>query len=142
MKVSRRLLSRAHIDENRHRAYLKGWDFNTGEPIGEGETMTTLKVEFRKQLTVLRGDEYRALQTSAETDMRGQADQARYFIVEGLKSRGLLDDTDTALGKLVDRILSLAVSLEVTPKRIEEMVFEEMTRRVEEELNATSKLAG
>ena len=101
--------------------------------------MTTKPRKFKRQITVLRVDEYEALAASAEADIRGEADQARYFIVEGLKSRGLLVDTATALGKLVDDVCSLAVSLEVTPKRIEEMVDEERTRRFEEELNATSK---
>ena len=94
--------------------------------------MTTKPREFKRQITVLRVDEYEALAASAEADIRGEADQARYFIVEGLKSRGLLDDTDTALGKLVDRVVnlvddvvSLAASLEVTPKQIGDMVTKE-----------------
>jgi hypothetical protein len=107
-----------------------------------GDTMTTKPRKFKRQITALRDDEFSALEDAAEKDMRLEADQARYFIVEGLKSRGLLDDTDTALGKLVDRVLSLAGSLEVTPKRIQDMVTKEAMRRLEEEDDATSKLAG
>tara|TARA_Y100000310_G_C20383011_1_gene669057 strand:+ start:465 stop:779 length:315 start_codon:yes stop_codon:yes gene_type:complete len=104
--------------------------------------MTTKPRKFKRQITVLRVDEYEALAASAEADIRGEADQARYFIVEGLKSRGLLDDTDTALGRLVTDVVRLAVSLEVTPKRIQDMVTKEAMRRLEEEDDATSKLAG
>jgi len=60
--------------------------------------MTTKPRKFKRQLTALRlvgvpiqDDEFSALEASAEADIRGVADQARYFIVAGLKSRGLLD---------------------------------------------------
>ena len=104
--------------------------------------MTKKLRKFKRQITALRDDEFSALEDAAETDMRLEADQARYFIVEGLKSRGLLDDTDTALGKLVTDVVRLAESLEVTPKRIQDMVTKEAMRRLEETDDATSKSAG
>ena len=104
--------------------------------------MTKKPHKFKRQLTPLKADEYQALKASAEADMRLSGEQARYLIVEGLKSRGLLVDTATALGRLVTDVVRLAESLEVTPKRIQDMVTKEAMRRLEEEDYATSKLAG
>ena len=46
---------------------------------------------YKRQITALRDDEFSALEDAAEKDMRGEADQARYLIVEGLRRRKLLD---------------------------------------------------
>ena len=46
---------------------------------------------FKRKITVLSEVEARALEDSAERDIRGEADQVRYLIVEGLRRRKLLD---------------------------------------------------
>ena len=54
--------------------------------------MTKPDVRFKRQITALTNEEYSALEDAAERDMRGEADQARYLIVEGLRRRNLLHD--------------------------------------------------
>ena len=46
----------------------------------------------KRQITALTNEEYSALEDAAEWDMRGEADHARYLIVEGLRRRKLLHD--------------------------------------------------
>ena len=52
--------------------------------------MTKTDVRFKRQITALTNEEYSALEDAAERDMRGEADQTRYLIVEGLRRRNLL----------------------------------------------------
>ena len=58
--------------------------------------MSRKQAKFKRQITALRDDEFSALEDAAETDMRLEADQARYLIVEGLKRRNLLSNHQDA----------------------------------------------
>ena len=64
--------------------------------------MSRKQAKFKRQITALRDDEFSALEDAAEKDMRGEADQARYLIVEGLRRRKLLDTIQDGKAKETD----------------------------------------
>jgi hypothetical protein len=73
----------------------------------------------------LKPDEVDALVRLAQRERRRPKDQAAKIVVDHLKEEGPLDDTATALVNLVDDVVSLAASLEVTPKQIGDMITKE-----------------
>ena len=54
--------------------------------------------KYEKQYTALTEEEMAALESSAETDMRGEAQQLRYLAVEKMKDLGLLKTNENGSG--------------------------------------------